>query len=136
MPNVAVDSGVLYALFDQSDAAHARAAKFLAAPSQTLIANLPVLTEVAYLLNYSGDAQAAFLTWAKEALSIDQQTVADLERIVAIMIMYADLPADFADASLLALCERSGVSEIATLDSDFDVYRLSNGRSLINVFAP
>ena len=55
-------------------------------------------------------------------------------RIIEIMGKYADLPADFADASLLALCERAGIDRIATLDRDFAVYRLRNRKRLVNVF--
>jgi len=47
---------------------------------------------------------------------------------------YDDLPADFADASLVAMCERRGIAEVATLDSDFDVYRTADRKHLRNVF--
>jgi predicted nucleic acid-binding protein len=75
-----------------------------------------------------------FLTWAAGALEIDQQTVGDLPRIIEIMTKYADLPADFADASLVALCERRGIASVATLDKHFDVYRTRDRKRLRNVF--
>lgn len=37
---------------------------------------------------------------------------------------YADLPCDFADASLVYAAVQTGVREIWTLDADFLVYRL------------
>jgi predicted nucleic acid-binding protein len=46
-----------------------------------------------------------------------------------------DLPADFADASLVALCERRGIEHIATFDKDFLVYRMADNKSLTNVIA-
>ena len=49
------------------------------------------------------------------------------------MAKYADLPADFADAALVAMCERLGISAIATLDRDFDVYRLHDEKAFDNV---
>ena len=58
-------------------------------------------------------------------LMIDGETAPDLPRIIEIMKKYADLPADFADASLVALCERRGIDTVATLDRHFDV--LSHG---------
>jgi uncharacterized protein len=58
----------------------------------------------------------------------------DLPRLAAIMKKYGDLPADLADASLVALCERRGVTTVASIDSDFDVYRLPKGRRFENVF--
>jgi uncharacterized protein len=51
------------------------------------------------------------------------------------MEKYEDLPADFADASLLALSERSGIELIATFDSDFDIYRTRTRKRLKNVFS-
>ena len=58
----------------------------------------------------------------------------DLERIAALIGQYADLPMDFADASLVAICERLGVRSVATLDSDFHVYRLEGKDAFQNVF--
>ncbi len=78
--------------------------------------------------------QLEFLDWVGAALEIDQLTAADLPRIVEIMRKYADLPADFADASLVAMCERRGIVSVATLDRHFDVYRTLDRKRLRNVF--
>ena len=43
-------------------------------------------------------------------------------------------PRDIRAISLIALCERRGVSTIASVDSDFAVYRLPKGRKFENVF--
>ena len=51
-------------------------------------------------------AQRDFLFWAQQALNIDIGTVDDLPKIRAILEKHVDLPANFADASLVALCER------------------------------
>jgi predicted nucleic acid-binding protein len=131
---IVVDSSMLYALFDPTDGHHDRARSFIAANPPALVTNVPVLSEVAYLLDYSVRDQCAFLKWASEVITIDTETAADLPRILEIMGKYADLPADFADASLLALCERAGIHRIATLDRDFAVYRLRNRKRLVNVF--
>ena len=135
MPNVAIDSSFLYALFEPSDRAHADAKSLLAVLGANLITNLPVLTEVVYLLDYSVRAQRSVLKFAEFTLSIDRDTAGDLSRIAQIMDKYADLPADFADASLIAMCERQHIGQIATLDRDFDVYRLANGQMLTNRMA-
>lgn len=78
--------------------------------------------------------QTSFLVWSQEALDIDGDTAGDIQRIVEIMRQYADLPADFADASLVAPCERRGFERVATLDKHFDVYRTSARKRLRNVF--
>ena len=47
-----------------------------------------------------------------------------LELMRGWMAKYADLPGDFADASLLYAAWRTEVREIWTVDRDFAVYRL------------
>ena len=48
---------------------------------------------------------------------------------------YADLPMDYADATLLALAEATKLDRIATIDiGDFSVYRLGSGAKLKLVF--
>ncbi len=91
-----------------------------------------VIAEVVALLPLR--FQVGFLAWVPDGLQIDQQTAGDLPRVVAIMEKYADLPADFADASLVAMCERRNIASVATLDRHFDVYRTSDRRRLRNVF--
>ena len=75
-----------------------------------------------------------FMHWLLAVVEIDDALREDLPRIIEIMKKYGDLPADLADASLVALCERRGVSIIASVDSDFDVYRLPKAKKFENVF--
>jgi len=44
-----------------------------------------------------------------------------------------DTPMDFADATLVALAEQTGIHQILTLDDDFFVYRV-NGKDSFAVF--
>jgi predicted nucleic acid-binding protein len=44
------------------------------------------------------------------------------------------MPADFADASLVAMAERLGLLQLASLDRDFDRYRAFGKRAFTNVF--
>jgi len=132
VPSIAVDAGPLIALFRGSDSHHDDAVAFMRRIDKPLVTNFVVISEVAALISRS--FQTAFLGWARGALSIDRETATDLPRIIAIMDKYADLPADFADASLVALCERRGIREVATLDSDFNVYRTADRKRLHNVF--
>jgi uncharacterized protein len=135
MQSIVVDSGPLIALFDGSDRFHAEAIAFLRnCPHARLVTNLAVMTEVVYMLDFSLRAQRDFLLWAESALVIDTDTVADLPRIRALLEKYSDLPADFADASLVALCERLRVSTVASVDSDFTVYRMQDRGGFRNLF--
>lgn len=132
MPSIVVDAGPLIALFKGADSRHDDAVAFVRRIGRPLVSNFVVMSEVVALISPS--FQTTFLRWAIGALDIDRETAADLPRIVEIMDKYADLPADFADASLVALCERRGIREVATLDKDFDVYRTIDRKRLRNIF--
>jgi predicted nucleic acid-binding protein len=132
VPSIAVDAGPLVALFKGADNYHAEAVAFIQRVDRSLVTNLIVISEVVALL--APTYQTSFLEWSVGAMEVDQETVADFPRIVEIMQKYADLPADFADASLVALCERRGIETVATLDKHFDVYRTSARKRLKNVF--
>lgn len=134
MQSIVVDAGPLIALFDRDDRHHHRAVEFAQTCRARLITNLPALTEAAFLLRFNVDAQRDCLSWAQRALNIDQNTSSDLPRIISLLDKYRDLPADFADVSLLALAERLNVLQVASIDSDFAIYRLSGRRRFENVF--
>jgi predicted nucleic acid-binding protein len=134
VPSIVVDAGPLVALFDRDDGHHRRAIEFIRTRALRLITNLPVLTEATFLLRFSVAAQRDLLWWAHKCIEIDQDTSTDLPRIITILEKYHDLPADFADASLVALAERLNVSRVASVDRDFAIYRLAGKRRLENVF--
>ena len=134
MPAIAVDTGPLVALFDGSEKQHGAAVAFIGRATGPLVTNVAVLTETAALLDFSSTLPAEFLDWAAKVLIVDNQTDVDLARIAAILRKYHDLPADFADASLVALCERRDIAQIATLDRHFTVYRTIKRRVLQNIF--
>jgi len=134
VPSTVVDAGPLIALFDRDDRHHRQAVEFVRTCRSRLITNLPVLTEATFLLRFSVDAQRDLLWWAQRSLEIDQGTAGDLPRIITLLEKYRDLPADFADVSLLALAERLNVSRVASIDSDFAIYRLSGKRRFENIF--
>jgi len=132
VPSIVVDAGPLVALFKGADHDHANAVAFVQRIQRPLVTNMVVISEVVALI--AARFQTDFLAWASRALDVDRETVSDLPRIIEIMKKYADLPADFADASLVALCERRGIDAVATLDKHFDVYRTADRKRLRNVF--
>ena len=132
--SIIVDAGPLIALFDRDDRHHFRAIEFVRNCQTRLLTNLPALTEAAFVLRFSIEAQRDLLWWVREALDIDRNTPDDLPRIIALMQKYRDLPSDFADASLVALAERLNVRRIASVDRDFLIYRLPGRRRFENVF--
>lgn len=131
---IVLDAGPLIALFDGSDHYHQQAVQFIRDTRQPLVTNPVVLAEACWVLDFSVDAQLDCLRWSHQALRIDNDTGRDLPRINAIIDKYRDLPADFADASLVALCERLNCYDVASVDSDFTIYRSASKRAFRNRF--
>jgi predicted nucleic acid-binding protein len=57
-----------------------------------------------------------------------------LIRIIDLSEKFADVPMDFADATLIVASEAKGITKIASVDSDFYVYRDIRNKYLKNVF--
>lgn len=131
---IVLDPGPLIALFDGSDRYHAAAVDFVRRTRQPLVTNAPVLAEACWMLDFSANAQLDCLHWASQVLRIDDGVGRDLPRIAAILEKYRDLPADFADASLVALCERLDCYDVASVDADFTIYRSASRKAFRNRF--
>ncbi len=125
MRRILIDSGPLIALFDRTDKYHSASIEFIKNNKSELITTIASITETLHLLDFSRKAQIDFLGWVNAgALSIEQITSNDLARIQELTIKYSDLPMDFADACLVLLGEKLNINGVATIDRDFDVYRL------------
>ena len=59
-----------------------------------------------------------------------------MPRIAELTGKYADIPMDFADATLVVAAEKTGIREIISLDKDFDIYRLPGKEQIRNVYKP
>jgi len=129
-----IDAGPLIALFDRSDQHHQRVIQFLKSYKGRLITTWPVLTEVCYMLDFSIETQVDFLNWISEGgVEVYELKQWQIGSIRDVMEKYADLPADFADASLLQVAEEMEMNLIITIDRDFKVYRNQKGKSLKNL---
>ena len=125
MKKILMDSGPLIALFDRSDKYHLASVDFIRNNNKELITTIASITEALHLLSFSREAQIDFLAWIDAgALTIASIALDDFNRIKELTTKYADLPMDFADACLVLLGEKLNISHIATIDRDFDVYRL------------
>ena len=89
------------------------------------------------MLSRTTSAQIALLQWvakgATGGLDVRHLGLENVHSMIAYTQKYSALPMDLADASLVALSIETGVTEIVSLDSDFDVYRLPNGKALVNL---
>ena len=78
-----------------------------------------MVAEVGYLLGRAAGAkiEAAFpRSIVQETLTIVDLELADDERMAELVEICADFPLGTTDAAVVAVAERFGVSEIATLD--------------------
>jgi predicted nucleic acid-binding protein len=133
--SVLIDSGPLIALFDSSEARHKQVHAFLRKKTYRFISTLAVITEVSHMLDFDVRAQLAFYGWVlHRGLIIGDINQNDLPRIMELTEKYADLPMDFADATLVLSAEKTGIREIISFDKDFDVYRLSGKEKIRNVY--
>ena len=136
MQNILVDAGPLIALFDRDDRYHSAALSFLESFKGRLITTWPVITEVSHMLSFSTGVQTAFLEWLRrDALEIISLDKIHLERIIELSKKYSNVPMDLADSSLLVIAEMTGIREIATIDSDYYIYRIKGNKALKNVMS-
>lgn len=59
-----------------------------------------------------------------------------LDDAIDLMAQYANVPMDYADASLVRLGNEEGIARILTFDSDFRVYRMSRRKAFEFVLDP
>lgn len=130
---IMVDTGAFVALLDRRDDFHAQAQVAFSKITAPLISTYPVMTEVCFLLNHT--AKCNFLRGLSNGLfEVFQLQNQHVERMVELIERYADLPMDFADASLVVLAEHLGHGRILTLDRrDFSVYRWQNTNPFQNL---
>lgn len=137
MKSVAADSGPLLALFNRADTWNQPVLAWLAAnPHTRLLTTWPVVTEVCALLaRRVGEAAAAdFLLWIERGgVTLDLPAPASFHTILAITQHDRDVPFDFADASVAELAARHGLTDVLTIDRDFDMYRNHRGKAFCNV---
>ena len=128
MARVLVDTGAIVALVNRADRHHEAAVAWFRGFRGELLTTEAVVTETAYVLASFPVHQRAALLWferARAAGLLRVESIEDYAALSAILERYASLPCDFADASLIALAERTGVTAIATVDQrDFSVYRI------------
>jgi uncharacterized protein len=128
---IVVDTGVIFAAADADDPRHGECAELLdSLVSTPLGVTVPVVVESAWLIEsrLGPAAEASFL----RSLSVGEigrldMTDTDWNRVVALIERYTDLGLGVVDASVVAVAERVGATQIATLDRrHFTVVRPSH----------
>jgi uncharacterized protein len=134
---ILIDTGILVAYYSARDKYHHQVKAFYERCTSRLMTTSICITEVMWLLSSNWRTQNEFLLdVAKEIYECVPLLPEDFLRIAELNTQYADLPGDFADLSLIAISERLDIGAIATLDSDFDVYRRYRKQPFERVFFP
>jgi uncharacterized protein len=132
-PSGLIDTSALVALVDTSDRWHPDCLEAATSLSHPLATTSAVLTEFFHFRGQPRHHLEAAWRLARshsiKVLSIDDGDLPHLQRL---MLKYADLPMDFADATLVRMAEREGLTTILTVDRDFGVYRIG-GRKAFRV---
>ncbi len=137
MKKCLIDAGPLIALFDKDDRYHEAVTAYLTNFKRRLVTSWAVITETLHMLDFNVHVQLDFLKWLeRDTLEIPPLTKSHIPRIIELTEKYADLPMDFADATLLILSELETIDSIISIDSDSYVYRNIRKKQLTNIFLP
>ena len=117
--SVLLDTGIVYAYYDRSDAWHARARRLIEHEQRGVLLPSPVIPEVDWLLGQriGAAAQSTFFAGIVDGYYL----VVDLPRpsyarVAELNQRYSDLQLGFVDAAIVAIAESLGLTRIATTD--------------------
>ena len=132
---ILIDTGPLIALFDKDDKYHHNIKDFIKKDRFKFVSTTAVITEVTHMLDFNINAQIGFLEWIiREGLVLHEIRPKEIIRVIELCKKYQDRPMDFADATLVVTAEQTGLREIISIDSDFDVYRIFKKERIENIF--
>jgi predicted nucleic acid-binding protein len=116
---ILVDTGPLVAAANRTDAHHAASVAALATAKPPRLVPGLIIAEVSYLLarDAGSTVEAEFLRSSTTGfLTVADLIPADLGHSAELVEQYSDMPLGATDACLVALAERLGIVELATLD--------------------
>jgi len=121
-----VDTGAILALMDGTNRWHEVCVDTFQQLRLPLVTSEAVLTEVFHCsatTSRNGDGLEVERSGAIRLVVIEDS---ELSAIQTLMLRYWDRPMDFADATLVYLARREGLSTVFTVDhADFNTYRIA-----------
>lgn len=113
-----LDTGPLVAYLDAGDPAHDQCMAVLDAFEGHLLTTGAVVVEAMHLLGEAREGPESLVKFlALSRTQIHECTdLPLLERAAQLMRKYADVPMDFADATLVLLAQETSIPEVLTLD--------------------
>jgi uncharacterized protein len=116
---ILLDTGPLLAVAAPNDPDHHACVRLLRERGSEFQVPATVIAETSYMIEsrLGSDAEEAFLRLlATGRLTVVDAVPEDYGRMADLVRQYRDLPLGATDASVVALAERLGLTEIATLD--------------------
>ena len=116
---IVVDTGMLYATADRSDAHHRASANLLREADAPLVIPITVIVETSFLVerHLGPQAEGSFLSsLTTGGVTVDRLDDPDFNRMAELVVQYADLRLGAVDASVVAVAERVGATTLYTLD--------------------
>ena len=125
-----LDTGGLIALLDRSQRAHESVKRYFERWTGRVASTEAVLTESTHLLGrIHGGREACVDFFLSGGATLVPSTPTTLRRCRELIAEYADLPMDYADATLVVLAEELGTNVVLTTDyRDFGMYRIRGRR--------
>ena len=114
-----LDTGPVLAALDADDPSHRACASLLVSSDEPLVVVAPTLVEIDYWVRkrLTPDVWRTFVEdIARGAYHIAHLDLPDLVRAEELERQYEDLRLGYADAAVIAVCERLGETKVATLD--------------------
>ncbi len=125
-----LDTGALVSILDRGQPRHRDCTELLDRWRAPVVSTEAVLTEATHLLGrVHGGRQACLDFFLRGAATLVPTSLTALRRCRELVAKYADLPMDYADATLIVLAEELGADAILTTDREFSVYRFGRNRS-------
>ena len=125
-----IDTGAILALLDRTDRWHAVCVEAFRQLRLPLLTSQAVLTELFHLVGDNRKEMESSWKFVRSgALLLAAIEDPELPEIHSLMSRYWDRPMDFADATLVYLARREGLSTVFTVDqADFETYRIDGRR--------
>lgn len=134
---IIIDTGFFLALASSTDRHHKKAIKKLKQTEDKVwMTTWPVVIETCHLLGRLSilEVNHFLALYTQEAFSIFEISKTHAFRLQELMLKYADLPMDLADASLVLLAEHLGHGRILSTDErDFNAYKWKNQHPFENL---
>src|SRR5258706_7387970 len=128
-PRGLIDTGAILALLNRGDKWHRPCTESFPTLQLPLATSAAVLAEVFHLLPRPSDLAPTWSFLRSGAVTVLPIANEDLPELEALMLRYHDRPMDFADATLVHLARREGLTTIFTVDhDDFETYRIEGKR--------